>query len=180
MTPRALQENLYVALLTAVATVLGLIEAQIPPFFALAPGAKIGLANLVMLIAIFTLNWRKVWMMQALRLLLTGLFAGFSVFLYSVAGGILSLLAMYLVKALGPRLVSLIGVSIAGGFFHNAGQLAVAALVAQTPTVMLYLPYLAIFGLLAGFAIGIGGNLLIRRVAPIHHLFLEKSGNWND
>ena len=87
-----IKEYVYVSLLTAAAVVMGIIESSLPPFFAFAPGAKVGLANLVMIIAVFTLRWRQVWVMQILRLLITALFTGFSVFLYSFAGGILSLL----------------------------------------------------------------------------------------
>ena len=119
-----IKEYVYVSLLTAAAVVMGIIESSLPPFFSFAPGAKVGLANLVMIIAVFTLRWRQVWVMQILRLLITALFTGFSVFLYSFAGGILSLLAMYLMKQFGPKLVSMIGISTVGGFFHNFGQLS--------------------------------------------------------
>ncbi|MCL2681080.1 MAG: Gx transporter family protein [Streptococcaceae bacterium] len=172
------RENIYIAILTAIAIVMGIFENMLPSFYAFAPGAKMGLANLVMVIAIFTLDWRKVWTMQVLRLLITALFTGFSVFIYSAAGGILSLLFMYAMKALGPKLVSLIGVSVVGGFFHNLGQLATASLFAQTPTVMLYLPWLAFFGLLAGFVIGIGGNMLIHRIKQVKDLFTKESKQW--
>ncbi|PCS00999.1 hypothetical protein RT41_GL000789 [Lactococcus fujiensis JCM 16395] len=164
--------------MTAVAVVMGIVESWFPPFFAFAPGAKIGLANLVMIIAIFTLNWRKVWVMEILRLLITALFTGFSVFIYSAAGGVLSLLMMYAMKQFGPRLVSKIGISVVGGFFHNLGQLTVAALLAQAYSVMIYLPWLTVFGMLAGFAIGMGGNQLIDRIKPIHELFVKESKLW--
>ena len=173
-----IKEYIYVSLLTVVAVVMGIVESWFPPFFAFAPGAKIGLANLVMIIAIFTLNWRKVWMMELLRLLITALFTGFSVFIYSAVGGILSLLLMYVMKQFGPKRVSKIGVSVVGGFFHNLGQLAVAALLAQTYSVMLYLPWLTVFGMLAGFVIGIGANQLIERIKPIHDLFIKESKQW--
>ena len=157
-----IKEYVYVSLLTAAAVVMGIIESSLPPFFAFAPGAKVGLANLVMIIAVFTLRWRQVWVMQILRLLITALFTGFSVFLYSFAGGILSLLAMYLMKQFGPKLVSMICPS----------------LLAKTTSVMLYLPWLAFFGILAGFAIGIAGNQLITRVKPIQELFIKESKQW--
>ena len=169
-----LKEYVYVSLLTAVAVVMGIFESWLPPFFAFAPGAKVGLANLVMLVAIFTLSPKKVWTMQVLRLLITALFSGFSVFIYSAAGGILSLLMMYAMKQFGPRLVSKIGISVVGGFFHNLGQLLVAALLARAASVMLYLPWLTIFGMLAGLVIGIGGNLLLERIKPIHDLFYKR------
>ena len=173
-----IKEYIYVSLLTAVAVVIGIVESWLPPFFAFAPGAKVGLANLVMLVAVFTLNWRKVWAMQILRLLITALFTGFSVFIYSAAGGILSLLMMYAMKQFGPKLVSKIGISVVGGFFHNLGQLAVAALLAKATSVMLYLPWLTVFGMLAGFAIGLGGNQLLERIKPIHDLFIKESKHW--
>jgi heptaprenyl diphosphate synthase len=116
--------------------------------------------------------------MLVLRLLITGLFTGFSVFLYSLAGGILSLAMMYLVKQMGPRFVSMIGISMVGGFFHNFGQLLMASLIAQTASVMLYLPALSLVGIVAGLVIGISGNLIIKRVEPIQDLFIQRSQKW--
>lgn len=173
-----IKEYTYVSILTSVAVVIGIFESWLPPFFAFAPGAKVGLANLILLIAMFTLDWKKVWAIQVLRLLITALFTGFSVFIYSAAGGVLSLLMMYAMKQFGPRLVSKIGVSVVGGFFHNLGQLAMAAVFAKTASVMFYLPWLAVFGLLAGFVIGIGGNILLERIKPIRDLFIKESKKW--
>ena len=113
-----LHRLVYIALLTATATIIGIVESLLPSPFAFAPGAKFGFANLIVLMAIFTLKKSDVIILMVLKLLLTALFTGFSVFLYSMAGGFLSLLAMYLVKLLGPRLVSLIGISLVGGFFQ--------------------------------------------------------------
>ena len=115
---------------------------------------------------------------MVLKLLLTVLFTGFSVFLYSMAGGFLSLLAMYLVKLLGPRLISLIGISLVGGFFHNVGQLLMATWIAQTPAVLFYLPWLAFFGLLAGFFIGVAGNALLYKIKPIKALLIKENKSW--
>lgn len=125
MNTQHLHRLVYIALLTATATIIGIVESIFPSPFAFAPGAKFGFANLVVLIAIFTLKKSDVIILMVLKLLLTALFTGFSVFLYSMAGGFLSLLAMYLIKLLGPKLISLIGVSLVGGFFHNVGQLLI-------------------------------------------------------
>ncbi|GBG97158.1 Gx transporter family protein [Lactococcus termiticola] len=171
-------EKIYLSVLTAIAVLLGIFENMIPAFFAFAPGAKIGLPNLIIIIAMFTLNWRQVWTIQILRLGFTALFTGFSVFLYSFAGAVLSLLAMYVVKQFGPRLISMIGISVVGGFFHNLGQLLVASLIAQSPQVLYYLPVLTIFGLLAGLAIGVGANQMILRVENINRLFNNKNKEW--
>lgn len=173
-----LHRLVYIALLTATATIIGIVESLFPSPFAFAPGAKFGFANLVILMAIFTLRKSEVIILMILKLLLTALFTGFSVFLYSAAGGVLSLLAMYLIKLVGPRLVSLIGISLVGGFFHNVGQLLMATWIAQTPAVLLYLPWLACFGLLAGFFIGIAGNALLYRIKPINALFIKENKIW--
>ncbi|GFH43199.1 heptaprenyl diphosphate synthase subunit I [Lactococcus hodotermopsidis] len=173
-----LNRIVYIALLTATATIIGIIESSFPSPFAFAPGAKFGFANLVILMAIFTLKKSEVGLLLLLKLLLTALFTGFSVFLYSATGGLLSLLAMYAIKAFGPRWVSLIGISLVGGFFHNVGQLLMATVIAKTPSVLLYLPWLAFFGLLAGFFIGIAGNSLLYRIKPIHTLFIKENKIW--
>ena len=173
-----LHRLVYIALLTATATIIGIVESLLPSPFAFAPGAKFGFANLIVLMAIFTLKKSDVIILMVLKLLLTALFTGFSVFLYSMAGGFLSLLAMYLVKLLGPRLVSLIGISLVGGFFHNVGQLLMATWIAQTPAVLLYLPWLAFFGLLAGFFIGIEGNSLLYKIKPINALLIKENKTW--
>ena len=168
-----LHRLVYIALLTATATIIGIVESLLPSPFAFAPGAKFGFANLIVLMAIFTLKKSDVIILMVLKL-----FTGFSVFLYSMAGGFLSLLAMYLVKLLGPRLVSLIGISLVGGFFHNVGQLLMATWIAQTPAVLLYLPWLAFFGLLAGFFIGIAGNSLLYKIKPINALLIKENKTW--
>lgn len=178
MTQETLHRLVYIAILTATATIIGIVESLFPSPFAFAPGAKFGFANLVVLMAIFTLKKSEVIILMILKLLLTGLFTGFSVFLYSTAGGILSLLAMYLIKALGPKLISLIGISLVGGFFHNVGQLLMASWIAQTPAVLLYLPWLAFFGLLAGFFIGIAGNSLLYKIKPITTLLKKENKIW--
>lgn len=178
MAQYTLHKHVYIALLTAVATIMGIVESSLPSPFAFAPGAKFGFSNLIVLVAIFTLKKSDVFVLVTIKLLLTGLFTGFSVFLYSLSGGLLSLLAMYLIKLLGPKLVSVIGISVAGGFFHNVGQLLMATFISQTPTVLLYLPWLAFFGILAGLFIGIAGNSLLYKIKPINDLFMKQNKIW--
>ncbi|SJZ76563.1 heptaprenyl diphosphate synthase [Pilibacter termitis] len=169
----------YIALLTALAVVIGLAENVFPPPFPFAPGAKLGLANLITVLALFTMKKREVAFFLTLRLLLQMLLGGTaSTFLYSLSGAILSCLAMYLVKMLGARKVSIIGISSVGGFFHNVGQLAVACMIAGTPAIMNYLPVLSIFGILAGFFIGIAGNYLLANIQTLRnaHLVMQENG----
>ncbi|MBS7577187.1 MULTISPECIES: Gx transporter family protein [unclassified Enterococcus] len=172
---------LYTAILAAIATVISVIEGMFPPIFAFAPGAKLGLANLVTVVCLFSLPKRNTVLLLITRLLVsTLLLGGASTFLYSFAGTTLSYLAMLLVKQLGPKRVSVIGISSIGGFFHNVGQLAVASLIAQTWSVMLYLPVLSILGIMAGILNGIAGNFLLTRIKQLKkmNLIFHANSSW--
>ena len=152
----------FLSLLIAQSLALFLLEGFIPlPF--LAPGAKLGLANIVTVFALYTLpSTRDVFLLLAIRTFLASLFGGGpTVFLYSIAGGFTSLVAMCFLKRSGR--FSVFGVSAAGGFFHNVGQLAVAAWVMQTQSIWLYLPILGVCGVLTGCIIGAIGGLLLKR-----------------
>ena len=119
---------IYIALLVAQGVIIGLLENMIPFPFAFAPGAKLGLANLITIIAIFTMPVKDSFLLVILRLFLTTLLGGtVSTLLYSAAGAILSYLGMLLLKQLGPNKISTIGISAFGGFLHNVGQLVVAS-----------------------------------------------------
>ena len=158
----------YIAMLAAQGVVIGLIERFIPSPFAFAPGAKLGLANLITIIAIFTLPKKHSFQVVAIRILLTTLLGGtLSNFMYSAAGGVLSYLVMILIQYLGPKRVSIVGISVMGGIAHNVGQLGMAAILAQSWAVLNYLPILSISGILAGFAVGFAGNLLLHKISVL-------------
>lgn len=165
---------IFISLLVAQGTVLGLFENMIPFPFAFAPGAKLGLANLITLIALFTLPVSQSLLLVVLRLFLTTLLSGsLSTFFYSAMGSILSYIGMILVKSLGPKRVSIIGISATGGFLHNVGQLLVASVIAQSFSVMLYLPFLSLIGLLSGSVLGIGANYLLQHVTTLQYFQKE-------
>ena len=143
---------------------------MIPYPFAFAPGAKLGLANLITIIALFTMPKKESFLLVWMRLILTTLLGGtISTFLYSMSGALLSYFSMLLVKQLGPKRVSIIGISATGGFMHNVGQLVTASWIAQSWTVMLYLPILSFLGILSGIAIGIAANYLLKQVSTLRH-----------
>ena len=101
-----------------------------------------------------------------MRVVLTGfLFGNLMSILYSLAGGILSLTVMWGMKRI--RSVSILGVSIAGGVFHNIGQLLAAALMVETYGVFSYLPVLLISGLLTGFVIGLAAGEMLKRIRSL-------------
>ncbi|MGP6140763.1 MULTISPECIES: Gx transporter family protein [unclassified Jeotgalibaca] len=159
---------IYIALLAAQGVVITLLERSIPFPFAFAPGAKLGLANIITILAIFTLPSRDSLKVVWMRLLISTLLGGtLSTFLYSFAGAFLSYFGMLSVRRLGPKHVSLIGVSATGGILHNVGQLVVASTIAQSFGVMLYLPVLALTGIFSGIAVGIAANYLMEHVVTI-------------
>lgn len=165
-----LRKIIFISLLIAQGVVLGLIENMIPYPFAFAPGAKLGLANLITIIALFTMSKKDSFLLVCLRLILTTLLGGtLSTFLYSMSGAMLSYLGMLVVKKIGPKYVSIIGISATGGFMHNVGQLLTASFIAQTWSVLLYLPILSFLGILSGIAIGIAANYLLKRVDTLRH-----------
>lgn len=155
----------YCAMLTALAMIFGYVEALIPFSFGI-PGIKLGLANLVIVVALYMLPANQVFFIQLARIVLVSfLFGNMSMMLYSLSGGILSFFIMCLLKR--KKDFSIIGVSIAGGVSHNIGQLIVASLVVQNIWLAYYLPVLMIAGLVTGFLIGILAHKILPLVGKI-------------
>lgn len=158
----------FIGLLVSQALTLYTVESIIPVPF-IAPGAKLGLANLITVIALYTLNSKKdVFLIIILRLLLSTMFAGnLSTFMYGAAGAILSYLVMICVKTLGKDKLSIIGVSASGALFHNVGQLIVASAIVHNIAIMLYLPVLSIAGICTGIFIGITSNFVVKHMSKL-------------
>jgi len=147
---------------TALALIFSYVELLIPVNFGI-PGAKLGLANLVIVIVLYKTDWKEALLLSVVRIILAGfLFGNLFGILYSLAGGILSLAVMALLKRTGA--FSVIGVSMAGGVSHNVGQLIMAMLVVETYAVGYYLPVLLIAGLITGTVIGIAGREMLKRL----------------
>lgn len=151
------------ALLAAVSLVLSWLDSLIPISTAL-PGAKLGLANLSVLIGLYLLGPGSGTVLCFLKILLsTILFGNAFSFFYALAGGILSFLGMLLLKSR----CSVIFVSVMGGMLHNLGQILVAMVVLETAGLLGYLPVLLLCGLGAGCAMGLIGGILIQRLHPL-------------
>lgn len=151
----------YCALLTALAMIFGYVEAMIPFGFGI-PGVKLGLANIVIVLALYILPACQVFAIQLMRIVLVSfLFGNLSMMLYSLAGGMLSLVVMLLLNR--RDVFSITGVSIAGGVSHNIGQLIVAALVVQNLKIMFFFPIMIMAGLITGCLIGV----LACRIKPV-------------
>lgn len=143
----------YCAMLVALAMIFSYVESMIPINFGI-PGVKIGIANVVTVFGIYFLNSGSVFLIVFLRILLIGFMFGSGMsILYSLAGGMLSLIIMLFMKRAG--IFSVIGISIGGGIAHNVGQIAVAACVVQNLKLIYYLPVLLISGVITGWLVGI-------------------------
>lgn len=145
----------------AIAFLFGYIESLFPlpaPF----PGMKLGLANLVIVLALYQLNLPSVLLISVLRNLLNAFtFGSMFSFLYSLTGSIASLLIMYIVK---KTKLSRISVSCVGGIVHNIGQFVIAACLVGPSAVLPYLPFLYFAGFAAGILIGVLADLCLRRI----------------
>lgn len=173
-----LQRDIYISMLVAQGVIISLVENMIPYPFAFAPGAKLGLVNLITIVAIFTMKRRQVLFLICLRLIISTLLGGtLSTFFYSASGVILSYLGMILVKQLGPKRVSIIGISATGGFLHNVGQLLTTSFFAQSWAPMAYLPILSPLGILSGIATGIAANYLLKHVQTLRKFQLDYEKN---
>lgn len=149
-------------MLVALAFVLSYIETLIPVNLGI-PGAKLGLANLVVMVALYTLGTKEAFGLSMVRILLTGLtFSSMAAMLYSFAGGLLSFAVMAMIKK--TKKLSVTGVSVLGGIAHNAGQIFVAMWILDTATLIYYLPVLAITGVASGTVIGLLAVMVIRRI----------------
>ena len=152
-------------LLTALCFGLSYLELMLPALSVGVPGIKAGLANICVVAALYLLGPWEAAAVNLARILLNWLlFGSFTGLLYSLAGGAVSFAVMLLLKKSGA--FSPVGVSAAGGAAHNVGQIAVAALLTGTPSIMLYLPALLIFGTAAGAVNGLIFAALQKRISP--------------
>lgn len=148
--------------MTALSMVLAYIEAMLPVNLGF-PGAKLGLPNLVTVLALWTLGARPAFLLSVLRIVLTGLSFGnpFAMW-YSFCGFILSFAVMLLLKK--TDCFGVAAISAAGGAAHNIGQLLCALFLVKTPYILSLLPFLLPAGVLAGVLVGVLSGLLTKRL----------------
>ncbi len=152
----------YMGMLTALAFVFSYIESLIPITIGI-PGVKLGLANLVVIVALYTIGAKEAFVLSAIRIFLAGFtFGNPANMVYSLAGGMLSRLVMAAMKKW--KLFSVTGVSVLGGVSHNIGQILVAMLVVENAMLLYYLPVLLLSGTIAGIAVGVVAAILTKRL----------------
>ena len=159
-------KGVYFGMFTALALIFSYVESLIP-FHIGIPGVKLGLANLVIVVAMYKMNKKQVYLLSVTRVVLVGFMFGnlFSI-VYSLAGSLLSLAVMYGLKR--KESFSIMGISMAGGVFHNIGQLIVAMIVLESLNLVYYASVLLISGLITGIVIGIVSDEIMKRIKKIH------------
>ncbi len=149
MAKRVALAGIFVSL----ALIFSYVESLIPFNFGI-PGIKLGLANVVVVTGLYLMKLPDVCLISLIRIFVSGLlFGNMMSLIYSLSGGILSLIVMILLRKTGK--FSVIGVSIAGAVCHNAGQIAAAILVTGVPVIAYYLPVLIGVGIVTGAVMGI-------------------------
>lgn len=148
------------ALLLAVMLVLGYIESLIPS--GAVPGIKLGLSNSVLILAIIWLGIPNAFVLMFGKVLLSGLlFGGVSAMMFSLAGGVVSMLVMCLLYKLKFGTTA---VAIAGAVAHNVGQVGLAMIILETDRLVYYMAVLMLVGLVTGFVTGTLARILDRRL----------------
>lgn len=151
--------------LVALAFVFSYIEAMFPIPMPV-PGMKLGLANIVVVVSLYTLGYKVAFCISLVRMLLVGFtFGNMNMLLYSLAGGVLSFLAMAIGKKL--NVFSTVGVSVMGAIFHNMGQLLIAMLLLESTVFLYYIPFLLLSAVICGILIGILGSIMAERMTKV-------------
>ena len=142
------------ALLSAIALTIFVIELQIPPLVPI-PGVKLGLANIVTVFTVFAFRGRDGAAVLSVRIFLGAVFAGnFSTIFYSAAGGALAILV-----TIGLRRIltnnQLWVAGALGAIAHSIGQMAMAVALTGTPGLVIYLPVMIVCSIITGIFTGL-------------------------
>lgn len=159
----SLKKLTQLSLLTAVAFILYLVELRLPSPVPI-PGVKLGLANIITVVAVYRFRASEAAMLVAARIILGAVFAGnLSALLFSACGAVLCLGGMLVLKrVLSEKYIPLC--SVVGAMLHNTGQMAAAVCVMQSISVLAYLPLLMVTGCIAGLFTGLCAKAVEQRI----------------
>ena len=153
----------FLGTLASLALLLSYVEFLLPPLFVAVPGIKLGLPNVAILFVLYYTGTKEAIGVSLIRVLLSAMLFGNAMTLaYSVAGALLSLAVMAVLKKC--NILSPLGVSVAGAVAHNMGQTAVAVFLLDTPQIAYYMIVLTLTGIVTGAFVGLLGGLLLRRI----------------
>ena len=153
-----------ISMFSAFAILAAYVETFIPSIG--IPGAKLGLANIAVVLALYILDAESAIIVDVVRIVIVGLLFGSLISIsFALAGAFVSLTVMIVLKKFFN--FSIITVSIFGGFFHNVGQIIVAKILVDNYNILVYLPVLLIIGIVTGLIIGISAKLLYERTGVL-------------
>ena len=166
LTAMNTKKMIHLAMLTSIGLGLHIIESMIPnPFTAFAPGAKLGLANIVGLITLVIYGVKYALAVNLLRSFIGGMVSGVIIStIYSMSGAVVSTLLMWFIYRFFKKYFSLIGVSVFGALGHNIAQLVVASIIINNLKIFAYLPVLTLTSIFTGVFIGITANYTLGKI----------------
>lgn len=152
------------SLFGAIAIIFGYIEMLFPVPLPI-PGIKLGLGNIAVLVTLYIFNNKTAWFIMLIKVFVTSiLFSTPLTLIYSLAGGILSLIIITIMKKFNFNIIT---VSIGGGIFHNVGQLFTAGVILKNINILYYLPILIIAGSIMAVTVGVVSKIIIERLKKI-------------
>ena len=156
------KKTAYLGVMLALALICSYVEVLIPIPIGI-PGIKLGLANIVIVFALYSMGIKEALVLSIMRVTISGfMFGNVIAIAYSLSGGLLSLLIMFLLKKTDK--LSVISVSIAGGIFHNIGQMIIATILVDNYYVLYYVPVLMVAGFITGACIGVVAQEVFLRI----------------
>lgn len=162
-----LKKMIFLSLLVSLGLALSIIESFMPVPF-IAPGAKLGLSNMVILVTLVVFGFKEALIVGILKSLLFTLVTGsISSLFYSLTGTIFSSIAMFIVYLYFSKVFSLVGVSIFGAVAHNTAQVLVASLMMNNFKIFSYLPILLLISLFTGYFIGLASIFVSKNLKKI-------------
>ncbi|HWR44642.1 Gx transporter family protein [Sporomusa sp.] len=169
------------ALLVAMAATLHVVEGWLPVPMPV-PGAKLGLANIISLIALVIFGWHEAIYVAVTRVLIGSLFGGALFgpsFIMSMGGALISIIVMTRIQKNYGRVFSLVGVSVFGAVAHNVAQVTLAAIIVYSPGLLWYVPYLLLFAVPTGLFTGLAVNYVFAK-APATYGFKIRNNDWQN
>lgn len=158
----------FMSIMVTYSLVLYFVEAMLPSLYFITPGAKLGLSNIITMVILYAGGFNMAITVLLIRIILSSIFGGgFSAFLYSVTGGIFSLVAMWAIKSLKIKSVSEVGVSVVGAVFFNVGQLLAAAIMINNLSIFIYLPIMCYVSIGTGILVGYTAKFLNKKIPKI-------------
>lgn len=165
---------MFMSLMVAYSLILYFIESMLPSLYFIAPGAKLGLSNIVSLVLLYIGGFKMAFIVLITRIIMSSIFGGgFSAFLYSVSGGLLSIFVMYLLKSLRISSVTKVGISVVGSIAFNIGQLLMAALMIHNISIFIYLPLLLYVSIVTGVFVGYVAQYVTNKLEKIVKVNLD-------